>query len=89
MFGRIIFGTDYLFRQVASILSRPEQSGGRIEGCGFAFNHRENVPFDTRSTAFHATQDAKLETRPQSEIRPSLDINLNPLMVCVIIYYLL
>jgi hypothetical protein len=37
-----------------SILSRPERSGGHIEGCGLA----PSASFDTRSISFRATQDA-------------------------------
>jgi hypothetical protein len=42
-----------------SILSRPEQSESRIEGCGLASN-RAIAPFDARSPVFRATQDATL-----------------------------
>jgi hypothetical protein len=41
-----------------SILSRPERSEGRIEGCGLAKTRCICRTFDTRSTLFRATQAA-------------------------------
>lgn len=39
-----------------STLSRPERSGGRIEGCDYVINRPSAAPFDTRSALLRATQ---------------------------------
>ena len=55
--ARMIFRGKRSVDKSRSILSRPERSGGRIEGCGPC----KLAPLDTRSTLFRATRDASLD----------------------------